>query len=519
MSCGLPIITTNEGAITDMVENNVNGFIINKHSPKEISDKIKLLSREDCLFGFRYDKVLTPVEPHLNPKFLERNGIGNNAAFDFDLIQPRFSFNYDATSHFGDRVVEATVRGGKGLFMGRIPRVWYGNAYSRSGGKTDYNRFRSYTDYVGPMPAASVADPHFFWLGPTSNYQVRSAWYGDAQGTDPEFRAPSSWRSNVAIDILTAKGYDVTFEYNIDRVNEGVFYQDLGLTQTGTLADGRGTYTGAGDFWLSNSSQGESEAFTLMMNKTWGNLKFMTAYTNMDASDAYGLTSAQAESIYGYFNRWDGENVDAARTNFMVEHKFMATLDYTAQLFGSNDTRFSMVFIRKSGEPYSVSFDEPGYNSVTGNSRFYADYALAYVPTGASDPNVSFTSASVAEAVMAHVNSTGLRGYKGTYAPRNAFNSPWYSRLDLRITQDINVFKDHKVIVYLDLLNLLNLIDDDKGIVKEYSYNNSRQIIVDGVTSDGKFIIKGVDPDDNLWIQNRDGQSAWNINLGFKYQF
>jgi hypothetical protein len=81
------------------------------------------------------------------------------------------------------------------------------------------------------------------------------------------------------------------------------------------------------------------------------------------------------------------------------------------------------------------------------------------------------------------------------------------------------VFKDHKVIVYLDLLNLLNLIDDDKGIVKEYSYNNSRQIIVDGVTSDGKFIIKGVDPDDNLWIQNRDGQSAWNINLGFKYQF
>ena len=42
---------------------------------------------------------------------------------------------------------------------------------------------------------------------------------------------------------------------------------------------------------------------------------------------------------------------------------------------------------------------------------------------------------------------------------------------------------------------------------------------MDGVTSDGKFIIAGVDPDDNLWIQNRDGQSAWNINLGFKYQF
>ena len=28
---------------------------------------------------------------------------------------------------------------------------------------------------------------------------------------------------------------------------------------------------------------------------------------------------------------------------------------------------------------------------------------------------------------------------------------------------------DHKVIVYLDVTNLLNLIDDDMGIVREYS--------------------------------------------------
>ena len=470
-------------------------------------------------FGFRYDSVLTPTEPHLNPKFLERNGIGNNQKFDFDLIQPRMSFNYDATSMFGDRVVDATIRGGRGLFMGRIPRVWYGNAYSRSGGLTDYNRFRSYSSVIGNMPAASVADPHFFWLGPTSSYEVRSAWYGDAQGTDPRFEAPSKWRSNIALDIITEKGYDFTIEYNRDETNEGVFYKDLGLTQTGSLADGRGTYSGAGDFWLTNTNKGQAEAFTFIMKKAIGDVQFMTAYTNMNSNDVYPLTSAQAESAYGYTQRWDGENLNASRSSFMVEHKFLATLDYTAQLIGNNDTRFSLVFVRKAGEPYSVVFDEPGYNSVSGNSRFYADYSLAYIPTGASDPNVSFTSSAVASAVMDHVNSTGLSAYKGSHAPRNAFNSPWYSRLDLRITQDINVFDDHKIIVYLDLLNLLNMIDDEKGIVREYGYNNSRQILVDGVTSTGQFIISGVDPDDSLWIQNNDGQSAWNINLGFKYQF
>ena len=472
-------------------------------------------------FGLRYDAVETPTEPHLNPKFLARNGIGNNQRFDFDLIQPRFSFRYDATDSLfsnSERIVSATIRGGRGLFMGRIPPVWYGNAYSRSGGLTDYNRFRSYSSVIGNMPAASVADPHFFWLGPTSNYQVRSAWYGDAQGTDPNFEAPSAWRSNLALDILTAGGYDISVEYNKDEVNEAVFYQDLGLTKTGTLADGRGTYTGAGDFWLSNTDKGGSEAFTFIVRKNFGDVNIMTAYTNMDSSDVYPLTSAQAESAYGYTQRFDGENLNATRTSFMVEHKFLATLDYTTQFIGNNDTRFSLVFVRKSGEPYSVTFDE-GWNSITGNSRFYGGYSLAYIPKDTTDPAVSFSSTAVADAVMAHVNATGLSSYKGTYAPRNAFNSPYYSRLDLRITQDINLFDDHKVIVYLDLLNLLNWLDDEKGIVKEYSYNTSRQLITDGVTSDGRIKIKGVDPDDSLYIQNNDGQSAYQINLGFKYSF
>ena len=149
---------------------------------------------------------------------------------------------------------------------------------------------------------------------------------------------------------------------------------------------------------------------------------------------------------------------------------------------------------------------------------FYSDQALAYIPSGADDPNVNFSDAATAAAVMAHVNSTDLASYKGTYAPRNAFTSPWYGRLDLRITQDIEVMDGHKVVVYLDMLNLLNMLDDESGIVQDYNYNTSRQILVDG-TTDGKFNITGVDPDDNFYIRNGDGQSAWGINIGFAYKF
>jgi len=485
--------------------------------------------------GLRYDAVETPDKPMLNPKFLDTYGYANNEAFDYDSIQPRFGFNWDATETlFGDRdrIASATLRGGYGLFSGRIPPVWYSNAYTRSGGLSDYVKVYGWDDTlpswrshckesggtVGPMPAG---DPSFFWMGPGSNYCIpTSAYFNDAQGTDPDFEAPASWRMNLALDLVTAKGYEITVEYNHDDVDQAVFYHDAGLTKTGTLADGRGTYSGHGDYIMTNTDKGGAEAYTFSVRKSFDKgVSLYAAYSSVDAKDVYPLTSAQAESAYGYTQRWDGENLDAARSSFMSDSKMIVGVEYKAQLWGDNETRISALYIKKDGEPFSVSFDEPGYNSVTGNSKFYADYSLAYIPSGASDANVVFSSASVATDVMAHINSTALSQYKGTYAPRNAFTNPDYDRLDIRITQEIPAFRDHKFVVYFDLLNVMNMLDDEEGRVFEYGYNNSRQIIVSGTDSEGRFLISGVDDDDNLYLQDGDGQSRWQIQMGLKYQF
>ena len=49
------------------------------------------------IYGVRYDQRETPTAARLNPNFLARNGVPNNAKFDFDLVQPRFSFNMNVT--------------------------------------------------------------------------------------------------------------------------------------------------------------------------------------------------------------------------------------------------------------------------------------------------------------------------------------------------------------------------------------------------------------------------------------
>ena len=43
MAAGLPIISTDQGAISESVIDGVNGFIVEKQNPKQIAEKVKLL--------------------------------------------------------------------------------------------------------------------------------------------------------------------------------------------------------------------------------------------------------------------------------------------------------------------------------------------------------------------------------------------------------------------------------------------------------------------------------------------
>jgi hypothetical protein len=476
----------------------------------------------DWQFGVRVDSLKTPTKPVENSAFVDAYGFSNARAFDYTVVQPRVSFRWDVTEGtdfelpFVDNIV---LRGGYGLFMGRFPNVWLGNAYSRPGPLSDYKSYYSFSNTIGLMPS----DAEFFWLtSEDSSYTIAPPGSSSAsQYVAKGFEAPSTWRASLAADIMLEGGWDLTLELNQDRVRQALSYEDPGLEQIGSLADGRGVYDGSGSLGLTNIGAGGATAFTASLNKYFDNgFRLYSAYTYSDSEDVWNLTSSQAESNYGYQERFGGDPMRASTSQYNVEHRFLAVLDYAFELFGDNETRVSLIFERKAGENYSVTFDG---DSLSGLS--YDGYDLAYIPSGVSDPNVEFSSAAVADAVMAHINGTALAGYKGQVAPRGAFTSPWTSRADLRITQEFalpefsSLIGENKILVYLDVLNLGNLIDDNYGVVKEYSYNSSRQIVTDGYNEDGQIIITGVDPDDNLFTNAGEGKSSWEMRLGFKYKF
>ena len=498
-----------------------------------IQDEWQVSDTLSLVFGVRHYDFDIPQQTLLNTSYESKFGFRNNATVSYTITQPRFSFDMDVSdSLFGDsdKVVAASLTGGYGLFHGRLPKVFFSNGFGRSSVDSFYSRFGGggpSSACAGPIPNLSsgavtgVTDPRFFWYrSAASTCALKGAssnWYGYTHGTDPDFEGPSTWRGNLKLDMLTASGYDISLEYNRDTVRKDVDFKDYSYSERSVLADGRPVTSSRENTYITNTTFGGGYSFTTAVQKGFENgVEFYFGYTNMEQRDVAAMTSAQHSSSYGYQPRGYGEIVPAARSSFMNEHKFVLALSYTTQIIGDNDTTFSLLGIRKSGEPHSITF---GGDSFNGSGR--DGYDLAYIPTGVNDPNVVFASADVANEVMAFVNSKGcISAYAGTIIPRNTCDNPWQGRIDLRITQEIKLGDNgHKLVGYFDIQNLYNLLSNSRGWAQEVNYNVSRAIDIDGADSSGRYLISGVDTDDSYFYSTANGQSMWQINFGLAYRF
>ncbi len=128
-----------------------------------------------------------------------------------------------------------------------------------------------------------------------------------------------------------------------------------------------------------------------------------------------------------------------------------------------------MFFQRRSGRPFSYTYEDDTVEDYFGDSDD-EESVLIYVPTGPSDPLMDFSGLSAQDVsdLFAFFDESGLSAYAGGIAPKNGFNSPWSTDLDIRIQQDIPMWREHSVQVFLDIENVLNLFSDSNN-VKRYA--------------------------------------------------
>jgi hypothetical protein len=354
------------------------------------------------------------------------------------LLSPRMGFNWDIK---GKKVTQ--LRGGTGVFTGRLPFVWIGNQ-------------------------VSGVDQFF--------YQV----------VDKNFKFPQVFRASLGLDHKFENNIIFTGDLAYNKDINAIHVQNWGLrkpTFALTGADNRAIY-GAGNFgtwitpWnatersnayvLTNSNLGRAFNASARFQKTFVNGLFTSvAYNYLDSKDVNSIEAEITGDAFG-FNPAVG-NVNTAvlsNSKYGDKHRVIAVASkkfkYSGEKWATTITTF---FEYAQGGRFNYTYGGDINNDGSGAND------LIFVPTTSQIATMTFSGPGQGAAFDAFIAQDDyLSGRRGQYAERYGALSPWRGKCDMKIIQDYNFKVSSKrtntIQVSLDILNVGNLLNSDWGLVQ-----------------------------------------------------
>lgn len=447
--------------------------------------------------GIRLDYTDLPNKPTLS----SQAPIGyTNDYFNNLNISPRIGFTYKNNGW--------NIKGGSGVFVGRIPFAWLGYAYYNDGvgfGSYDLNNRASLTNVGNPITDGSK---QFAFNNGQKNLVQTDI-------IDNGFKMPKVWRSNLGIE-KTIEGYKIGIEGLYTQVLTDLKFQQINIVTTNPtyysfdINKEMPIYSGAkinsnlsNAYLLSNTDKGYRYQLTGTINKTYPfGLNVYGAYTYGVAKDVTNGIRNSMESNWQLNQSLTPNDPQLAYSNFDVRHRIISQI---TQRF--KKTQVSLVLNAQSGTPFTWGL----VNGTLQNNPQSA--GLVYI---FNDNEVSkyITNPTQATAFTDFVNSDEyLKSRKGEFTERNGGRTPWSTTLDAKIIQ--NVGKGLQLTA--DIFNLTNLLNSDWG--KMYFVSNT----FNSTTSVGLSKVSGevfsfTKPTQLPYSVDQIG-SKWQIQLGIRYSF
>ena len=462
------------------------------------------------------------------------------------LVSPRVGFNWDV---LGDRSLQ--VRGGTGIFTGRLPFVWFTNQPTNSG------MLQNTVDYrASNLPAGFGFNPD--WKQQLANYPNL---FPNNPGTgvpstlamvDKDFKMPQVWRTSIAVDytlpwdmIFTLEGIyskdiNAVMQTNINEKDPTLRfagsdnrpYYDTYTSGSNTYFDNRLNNDISSAMILGNTSKGYQYSITAQLSKAFSHgLTGMVAYTYNVAKDLSSNPGDQAASAWnanvavGSLN-----NPGLSYSNFSVPHRVVGSLSYKFGFVNSSASTTVSLFYEGAAQgrlSYVYANDMNG----DGNSS-----DLMYIPKNRNDivfkdKGVGMSAQEQEDAFFKFLEQDDyLRNNRGEYAERFGTVMPWRNQFDLKLLQEfvMNNKYQTKLQLSLDILNIGNLINSKWGMYKSQisgSYDNMTLLRYEGVSSDGKpmFSLNGVskalDFHTSSYKDVLTYGSTWSMQLGLRLVF
>ena len=469
------------------------------------------------------------------------------------IVSPRVGFTWDV---FGDRSLK--VRGGTGMFSGRLPLVFFTNMPT-NGGMVQYQAQIGPSTKYANMPDAvkekyaSVAEVlDQFKGGPMTNIsdminKLQGMGYpttvtpedgtkpSSISAVDSKFKMPQVWKTSLAVDyqIPVSFPFTVTVEGIFNKKIHDNCISDWSIPSVGGFAryngvDNRPIYpagfrTGTKAFVLENTSKGYGWSANITLNAQpaeW--LSLMAAYTHTVSKEVTGMPGSAAESAFTYVPTSEGpNNIPLHNSQYVTPDRIVAS----ATAHDRSGNHYSLIYEAwRGGSNYSYIM----VNDMNGDGY---PYDALYVPTDADVNNnlFRFVSDDDKTRFMDFVhNDSYLKNRQGKYAEPYSVYVPWVHRIDVAYKHDFKVNfgnTSHCLQLSLDVKNVMNLFNSSWGVSKYLNPaigSEARILKCEGVDADGyaRFSTpSSISGDTKTWVRRHDITQCWYASIGVKYFF
>jgi hypothetical protein len=458
-------------------------------------------------YGLRADYASLDDDPAYNPAVDAAFGINTSDVPGGNLIlSPRVGFSWDP-----DGQGEQQLRGGIGLFAGRAPYVWISNAYGGTGIATSA---LSTNNSLVPPPFPFSPDP-------LNQPHTGAGAAPVIDAIDPDFEFPQVLRTTLAYDrTLPWWGLRGTAELLYSLTQEDIFYVNANRTESGVNAlDGRPRYTKVSTSFadvplLTNTSEGEDLMASLVLSRpsTIDGFGFNAGYTYSDSENAFDGTSSRAISNWQFHpTKGDIFADPKATSSWENENRWFINATYGFQT-GSVGHTLGLFWNAESGRPYSILMGgDPNGDGFTTND-------LLYVP---ASPDEVILDGFTWEQFQSYLSTNGV-SCTGCIVDRNGQQGPWVRRLDFHYGIEIPI-QMVRAEVTADLINVLNLFDNEDGVVQYVDFGTTTPITTSIDTATGKtkyrqnFTNSIANP--GSAVITSDLLSRWQARLGLKLSF
>lgn len=455
-------------------------------------------------------------------------------------ISPRVGFVWDV---LGDKSLK--VRGGTGLFAGRLPLVFFTNMPTNSG-MIQQNPYNAVTTYnsdgtvkssnptLDKFKGGLVTDPNQIrdLLGaPASITPEQGTVAKTIGGVDRNFKMPQVWKTSVAVDYQVPVSFPLTLtaEFIYTKKINDVMLNNYNIKNNTSEwehlngADNRLIYPKDFTYYsnlndacvLTNTHKGHGYTFNITATaEPIKNLNVMAAYTHTVMKEISGMPGSNASSAWSGLYTVNGPNFPTLQNSaYVIPDRLIASVSYKYA-----KEHFSLFYTGYSPAGYSFF-----YNGDVNGDGIKND--LMYIPK--DDSEIQFASDADRQAFWQFVEQDKyLKNHKGEYAEAYGARAPFVHRFDFRWAHDFDVKIGNtlnRLQLSVDIMNVGNLFNSKWGVAKNMGVCNNGQILklnkIENNTPVFSMMKSNGEYPTKTWDFNHNYDQCWKMQIGLKYTF